>query len=125
MSKEIIEKALEKYEDFWAKHNLTTRISIFLFVALYIGSVIYILLNPINAPLAQVILDTTSYIALLSILVVILGPNTFVKIAQIYTDKKFKSLASKANENIVKRTPKLPKDDLWQIFLIFYLILKN
>ena len=69
MSKETIEKALEKYEDFWARHNLTSRISIFIFVSIYLFSVIFILLNPINAPLAQVILNTTSYIALLSILV--------------------------------------------------------
>ena len=74
-----------------------------------VETAIFILLNPINAPLAQVILDTTSYIALLSILVVILGPNTFVQIAQIYTDKKFKSMAEKLNKNI--RTPKIPKDD--------------
>ena len=105
-----IENTLKKYEDFWAKHNLTSRISIFVFVSIYLFSVIFILLNPINAPLAQVILNTTSYIALLSVLVVILGPNTFVKIAQIYTDKKFKDLSKKQIDNINSNIIKPPKD---------------
>ena len=105
-----IENTLKKYEDFWSKHNLTSRISIFVFVSIYLFSVIFILLNPINAPLAQVILNTTSYIALLSVLVVILGPNTFVKIAQIYTDKKFKDLSKKQIDNINSNIIKPPKD---------------
>jgi hypothetical protein len=105
-----VEKVLKNYEDFWARHNLTSRISIFIFVSIYLFSVIFILLNPINAPLAQVILNTTSYIALLSILVVILGPNTFVKIAQIYTDKKFKDLSKKQIDNINSNIIKPSKD---------------
>ena len=132
---ETAKKVTEKYMDFWAKYNLTSRISIFLFLLVYVISAFFVMSHPINAAVAKVIMDTTSYVALITILSVIFGPNTFVKIAEIITDKKFKGNVEFAeskikeiqqNQSIQKNTemksqnnsqneevlkaPKLPKD---------------
>jgi hypothetical protein len=113
-------KALEifskKYEDWWGRHNLTSRLSIFTFLILYVASVFIILFNPINATLAQVILNTTGYIALITILAVIFGPNTIVKLADVISDKKYSRYVDKFNDNFKDdyeknlKTPKTPKD---------------
>jgi len=115
MTEKIIKKASEKYEDFWEKHNITSRTSIFIFIFVYLFSIVYTLLNPPSAPVVKIILDTTSYTALIPILAVIFGPNTFVKITDIITNKKFKNNVDYAEDKIVDtfslKTPKLPKDD--------------
>jgi hypothetical protein len=115
-----LEKITKKYEDWWGRHNLTSRLSIFTFLILYVASVFIILFNPINATLAQVILNTTGYIALVTILAVIFGPNTIVKLADVISDKKYSRYINKFNDNFddeddekIERnlkTPKTPKD---------------
>jgi len=113
---EKIEEFTKKYEDFWSKHNLTSRISVFIFLLLYIFSVVFLYFKPIHSDLAKVILDTTSYVSLISVLAIIFGPNTFVKIAEVLSDKKFQKYTNKflnsynskqLNNN---KIPKPPKD---------------
>jgi len=101
-----IEKLSKTYEDFWAKHNLTTRTGIFLFVIVYVLSVVGVLYSGINPAIAKIILDTTSYVALFSLLTVILGSNTIVKIAEILNNKKTQSII----ENINNKTTEKDED---------------
>ena len=88
MNIKTAQEIAKKYEDWWAKHNVTSRTGIFTFILIYLLSIIFALIHPVNPEALKVILDTTGYIALLSILAIIFGPNTFVKIAQIIMDKK-------------------------------------
>lgn len=106
-------KVAEKYEDYWSKHNLTSRISIILFVLVYVISVIILYFYPVKNELASIILQTTGNIAMITILVIILGPNTIVKLAEIYTGNKKKiddTISKIEDDSSSLRTPKTPKD---------------
>ena len=85
--KKIAEKQVTNlaghYEDFWGRHNLTTRIGILLFVLIYAVTVMGIMFTTIDPTIAKILLDSTSYVAFLSIAMVILGSNTIVKIAKV------------------------------------------
>jgi len=113
---ENIEKITKKYEDFWSRHNLTSRISVFIFLLLYIFSVVFLYFKPMCSDLAKIILDTTSYVSLISVLAIIFGPNTFVKIAEVLSNKKFQKYTDKfldsynSNQLNNNKIPKPPKD---------------
>jgi len=77
-----------KYEDFWTKHNITSRSGIFIFLFIYLISIVLLFKISIPVEMAKIILDTTGSIALISILAVIIGPNTLVKIIEIWKSKK-------------------------------------
>ena len=77
-----------KYEDFWAKHNITSRSGIFMFLIIYLLSIILLFKISIPVEIAKIILNTTGSIALISILAVVVGPNTLVKIVEIWKSKK-------------------------------------
>jgi hypothetical protein len=85
-----VKKASEKYIDAWEKYSLTSRISIGLFVLTYVMSTIAIMNITMPVAIAKVILDTTSMVAMMSVIMVIVGNNTFVKIVEIIYNKKQK-----------------------------------
>jgi len=98
-----INKLSKKYEDWIGRHNVLTRTSITAFVSVYVFTIIYITMNNVNENLAKILLDTTSYIALISVLITILGPNTVVKIIEIYKGNNHIDILKNEIKNIEEK----------------------
>ena len=105
---ETLKNASDKYVDVWAKYSLTSRISIGLFVLLYIVSTIALMYISVPLGIAKVIMETTSMVAMLSVIMVIVGNNTFVKIVEIMYNRKtaikFEDIAKEQEKEPVENT---------------------
>jgi len=102
MTEEKIEKGIKEYNDWWAKHNFGTRVSLFTFILLLIIVVLY----PFLAPAKEVIVDgvttlvtkdikhydlilsTVTNTAFWGFAVVTVGANTLVKLADAWAKVK-------------------------------------
>jgi len=103
-----VKELSEKYVDYWAKHNITSRIGIFLFVFAYIFAIVFVMLHPVAPAIAQIVISTSAYIALLSVMSVVLGNNALVKIIEvIYGNKKVKKTLDDTIDNQNEKLPKL------------------
>jgi len=103
-----VKELSEKYVDFWSKHNITSRVGIFLFVFAYIFAVVFVMLHPVAPAIAQIVISTSAYIALLSVMSVVLGNNALVRIVEvIYGDKKVKKTIDDSLDNQSEKLPKL------------------
>ena len=83
---EETEVAVKKTNDFWARHNIGTRITMVVFILSYVGS----LLSTIWVETPQWLIDTTGWLLFSAFVTITLGINGLSKIAEIITAMKTK-----------------------------------